>query len=66
VEPNTLDGTLNLFRRWHALSADERAQMYAQAPVTFRTRYDMKENAKIILSLFGKELKKHSLKNSEN
>ncbi|HEY1217210.1 MAG TPA: glycosyltransferase [Bryobacteraceae bacterium] len=66
VEADTLDGTLNLFRRWHALSSGERAQMYAQAPVTFRTRYDMKENAKIILRLFGKELKKHPLNNSEN
>lgn len=66
VEADTLDGTLNLFRRWHSLSSGERAQMYAQAPVTFRTRYDMKENAKIILSLFGKELKKQPLKNSEN
>jgi len=65
VEPDTLEGTLNLFRRWHALSASERAQMYAQAPVTFRTRYDMKENAKIILSLFGKELK-NPRKNPEN
>ncbi|QEE29535.1 glycosyltransferase [Terriglobus albidus] len=66
VEADTLDGTLNLFRRWNALSADERTQMYKQAPITFRTRYDMKENAKIILGLFGKELKKHPLNNSES
>lgn len=56
VEPDTLQGTLQLFRRWIGLTPEERARMYEQASITFRTRYDMRENAKTILGLFEKAL----------
>lgn len=54
VEPDTADGTLRLLERWLAASATTREAMSVQALHTFHQRYDMKETARTIISLFEK------------
>jgi len=62
VEPDTLQGSLKLLQRWLALSAEERADMSAQALRTFAARYDMRHNAQVILRVF--EQAPHTAPNS--
>ena len=52
MELDTAQGTLNLFKRWIAMSPAERATMGDRALVCFHRRYDMRENAKAIIRLF--------------
>jgi glycosyltransferase involved in cell wall biosynthesis len=52
MELDTPQGTLNLLRRWIAMTPDERAAMAERAYQCFNTRYDMRENAKAIIRLF--------------
>lgn len=52
MEPDTLDGTLNLLQRWIATSPQEREQMAQQAQRSFKERYDMQQTAKTIIQLF--------------
>ncbi len=60
MEPDTLEGTLRLLERWIATSPKDRVAMGERGIQTFRVRYDMRENAKTIMSLF------ESAKNSRN
>lgn len=53
VEMDTPEGTLRLLKRWIAMPPAERETMAGQASQTFRTRYDMQENAKAIIRLFA-------------
>ena len=52
MEPDTVQGTLQLFARWIQLSPQERQQMGSLARNIFETRYDMRTNAAAILDLF--------------
>ncbi|HWZ52941.1 MAG TPA: glycosyltransferase [Granulicella sp.] len=52
MEPDTVQGTLQLFARWIQLSPQERQQMGSLARNTFETRYDMRTNAAAIMDLF--------------
>ncbi|WP_263365752.1 glycosyltransferase [Edaphobacter bradus] len=52
MELDTLDGTLNLLRRWIGMTPDERKAMSKRASECFHTKYDMRENAKAIIRLF--------------
>jgi glycosyltransferase involved in cell wall biosynthesis len=52
VEPDTLEGTIHLLKRWLALSGEERQTMQKQARLTFETRYDMRRNSARILRTF--------------
>lgn len=52
VEPDTLDGTQNLLRRWTAMSPTQQRQMSAAASACFRSRFNMVETAQTILDLF--------------
>ncbi len=52
VELDTQEGTTNLLRRWIATPQDERSAMSKRATDCFRSRYDMRENAKAIIKLF--------------
>lgn len=52
VEPDTLEGTRNLLKRWLETPAEERAAMSQRALQTFATRYDMRKNAETILRVF--------------
>jgi glycosyltransferase involved in cell wall biosynthesis len=52
MELDTLEGTINLLRRWIAMAPDEKSAMAQRAQVCFERRYDMQENAKAIIRLF--------------
>jgi glycosyltransferase involved in cell wall biosynthesis len=58
VEPDTLEGTVRLLRRWLALTPAEREQMTQQAHATFSKRYDMRRNSAFILRTF-EHLREH-------
>jgi glycosyltransferase involved in cell wall biosynthesis len=51
VEPDTLEGTVRLLRRWKALSAEQREAMERKARTAFLTRYTMRRNAAAVLHL---------------
>lgn len=53
VEPDTLEGTLNLLQRWLATAPAERHSMGIQAAETFRSRYDMQHNMDALLHIFS-------------
>jgi glycosyltransferase involved in cell wall biosynthesis len=55
VEPDTVTGTGRLLERWIELQPAKRERMALQALECFRTRYDMRENAKMIAKLFDKD-----------
>ncbi len=52
MEPDTPSGTLRLLERWIALSPDDRLRMRVRARACYCSRYDMRENAKMIIRLF--------------
>jgi glycosyltransferase involved in cell wall biosynthesis len=52
MELDTPDGTLQLLKRWIAMSDEEKKEMEKRARQCFHTRYDMRENAKAIIRLF--------------
>jgi hypothetical protein len=53
MEDDTADGTLRLLQRWIDMSIEEREHMARLAYECFHRRYDMRENAKAIIRLFG-------------
>jgi glycosyltransferase involved in cell wall biosynthesis len=53
MELDTAEGTLRLLQRWIAMTVEERQQMGETAYRCFHRRYDMRENAKAIIRLFG-------------
>jgi|ERR1017187_622103 glycosyltransferase involved in cell wall biosynthesis len=52
VEIDTVEGTERLLQRWIGLPVAERELMGARASECFRSRYDMRGNAKKIVGLF--------------
>jgi glycosyltransferase involved in cell wall biosynthesis len=52
MELDTPEGTLQLLKRWIAMSEQEKKEMGERAFQCFHTRYDMQENAKAIIRLF--------------
>ena len=52
VEPDTLEGTMSLLRRWLDLSAAERANMAAKTRPCFLARFEMTKTAIIIRDYF--------------
>jgi glycosyltransferase involved in cell wall biosynthesis len=52
MELDTPNGTLQLLRRWIAMTPEERRVMGERAKECFHRRYDMRENAKAIIRLF--------------
>jgi glycosyltransferase involved in cell wall biosynthesis len=52
MELDTAKGTLNLLKRWIAMTPAERTAMGEIALDSFQRRYDMRENAKAIIRLF--------------
>lgn len=52
MEPDTLDGTLNLLQNWIATSPHDRKLMAERALRSFNQRYDMQQTAKTIIRLF--------------
>ena len=57
MEEDTQAGTDNLVRLWMQMSPAARAEMAAQALVTYENRYDMRKNAVTIVELFHTEQK---------
>ncbi len=53
MELDTADGTLRLLQRWIGMTVAERQRMGELAYQCFHRRYDMRENAKAIIRLFG-------------
>jgi glycosyltransferase involved in cell wall biosynthesis len=51
VEPDTLEGTVRLLRRWKALTAHQREAMEHRAKESFQARYTMRRNAAAVLHL---------------
>jgi glycosyltransferase involved in cell wall biosynthesis len=52
VEPDTLEGTTSLIRRWLAMSGDERAAMRLSARRCFESRFNSQRLPSSILSVF--------------
>jgi glycosyltransferase involved in cell wall biosynthesis len=61
MEPDTLEGTRRLLRRWLALSEAERAEMGQRARNAFRQRYDMRTNALEFNNLLERATHRQSL-----
>jgi glycosyltransferase involved in cell wall biosynthesis len=59
TEPDTLEGTTSLLRRWISLTAEERANMNAAAEICFHTRFDLRSSVEHLMQLFeeGRTLK---------
>ena len=53
MELDTAEGTLRLLQRWIGMTISERKRMAELAYQCFQHRYDMRENAKAIIRLFG-------------
>jgi len=53
MELDTAEGTLRLLRRWIGMTPQEKRHMAELAHRCFHSRYDMRENAKAIIRLFG-------------
>jgi glycosyltransferase involved in cell wall biosynthesis len=53
MELDTAEGTLRLLQRWIDMTIEERQHMAHLAYQCFHRRYDMRENAKAIIRLFG-------------
>ena len=53
MELYTAEGTLRLLQRWIGMTVSERQRMAELAYQCFQHRYDMRENAKAIIRLFG-------------
>jgi glycosyltransferase involved in cell wall biosynthesis len=53
MELDTPDGTLKLLKGWIGMTVAERQRMAELAYQCFHRRYDMRENAKAIIRLFG-------------
>jgi glycosyltransferase involved in cell wall biosynthesis len=52
MESDTPAGTLQLLKRWIAMSEEERQEMADRALDCYNRRYNMRENAKAIIRLF--------------
>ncbi len=52
IEPDTLDGTRNLLRRWIATPDLERERMGSAAALCFQQRFDLRETVRTINRLF--------------
>jgi glycosyltransferase involved in cell wall biosynthesis len=52
MELDTPTGTARLLKRWIEMSVEQRQAMTANALLCFNTRYDMRENAKLVVRLF--------------
>jgi glycosyltransferase involved in cell wall biosynthesis len=53
MQLDTPDGTLKLLKGWIGMTVAERQRMAELAYQCFHRRYDMRENAKAIIRLFG-------------
>ncbi|HEY0785068.1 MAG TPA: glycosyltransferase [Acidobacteriaceae bacterium] len=51
VEPDTLEGTCRLLKRWLATAPEDRQAMAARAPATFEARYSLRRSAETIHEL---------------
>ncbi len=56
IEPDTLEGTRNLLRRWIATPPAEREAMSAAASACFHERFDLRESVHTIRCLFEEAL----------
>jgi glycosyltransferase involved in cell wall biosynthesis len=52
MEPDTAAGTERLLEHWLQMTSEQRHTMSAKAIACFRSRYDMQENAKVVMRLF--------------
>ena len=52
IEPDTLEGTRSLLRRWLSMTNGERANMSAAAGLCFRTRFDLRSGVEHLVRLF--------------
>ena len=52
IEPDTLEGTRNLLRRWTSLTPQERDHMSAAAGRCFHTRFDLHSSVEHLIALF--------------
>ncbi len=52
VEPDTLEGTVNLLRRWAATSAEERAAMRLRGKQCWADRFDSEGTSKALVAIF--------------
>src|SRR5258707_13584608 len=53
MELDTPEGTLRLLQRWIGMTIEQRQRMAELAYQSFHSPYDMRENAKAIIRLFG-------------
>jgi glycosyltransferase involved in cell wall biosynthesis len=55
VEPDTVDGTFNLIRRFYALPAEERAQMADASRKGFLRYFDTQASARDLIRMIGRD-----------
>jgi glycosyltransferase involved in cell wall biosynthesis len=60
VEPDTVEGTTKLLTHWLAMGERERAEMCRNARKCFQARFDMRENARQIVQMFGEVITEKS------
>ena len=53
VANDTAKGTLELLRGWNAISPEQKTDMGRNALLCFQSRYDMEENARVLIRLFA-------------
>ena len=52
IEPDTVEGTRSLLRRWISLNTQERENMSAAAESCFHTRFDLRSSVEHLVQLF--------------
>ena len=52
IEPDTVEGTRSLLRRWISLNTQERENMSAAAKSCFHTRFDLRSSVEHLVQLF--------------
>ena len=55
VEPDTLDGTIALLRRWATTSPEQRERMRVQSKDCWRTKFDSAGTSRAIIDIFSKQ-----------
>jgi glycosyltransferase involved in cell wall biosynthesis len=59
VEPDTLEGTSQLLRRWLSMPAEQRAAIQGRAEITFRERFSLRRTAEVLHALAAPYRKEH-------
>jgi glycosyltransferase involved in cell wall biosynthesis len=64
VEPDTLEGTTRLLRRWLAMPREERSAIQGRAQITFRERFSLRRTAEVLHALAAPHRKERGQSNA--